>query len=140
MHLALQIYIIQVVLTRTTEKFNISNYEKLLWVVANEEEEEELFTLCLYRWISTWDNWPILDLTLDFSYLLILLSLWLSFFHIVIVNDVVVTCGSVLAEKLNLNYEEAERWIVNLVRTSKLDAKIDSKTGTVLMEPVQPNV
>ncbi|XP_027174830.1 eukaryotic translation initiation factor 3 subunit E [Coffea eugenioides] len=46
----------------------------------------------------------------------------------------------VLAEKLNLNYEEAERWIVNLIRTSKLDAKIDSKTGTVLMEPNQPNV
>lgn len=51
-----------------------------------------------------------------------------------------VTCDSVLAEKLNLNYEEAERWIVNLVRTSKLDAKIDSKTGTVIMEPNQPNV
>ena len=51
-----------------------------------------------------------------------------------------VNCGRVLAEKLNLNYEEAERWIVNLIRTSKLDAKIDSKTGTVLMEPNQPNV
>lgn len=46
----------------------------------------------------------------------------------------------VLAEKLNLNYEEAERWIVNLIRTSKLDAKIDSKTGTVSMEPNHPNV
>ncbi|PON38926.1 Eukaryotic translation initiation factor 3 subunit E [Trema orientale] len=46
----------------------------------------------------------------------------------------------VLAEKLNLNYEEAERWIVNLIRTSKLDAKIDSKTGTVVMEPNHPNV
>ncbi|KAL3533718.1 hypothetical protein ACH5RR_007239 [Cinchona calisaya] len=46
----------------------------------------------------------------------------------------------VLAGKLNLNYEEAERWIVNLIRTSKLDAKIDSKTGTVLMEPNHPNV
>lgn len=45
-----------------------------------------------------------------------------------------------LAEKLNLNIEEAERWIVNLIRTSKLDAKIDSKTGTVIMEPSQPNV
>ncbi|KAG7027648.1 Eukaryotic translation initiation factor 3 subunit E, partial [Cucurbita argyrosperma subsp. argyrosperma] len=47
---------------------------------------------------------------------------------------------SVLAEKLNLNYEEAERWIVNLVRTSKLDAKIDSKTGTVIMETNEPDV
>lgn len=46
----------------------------------------------------------------------------------------------VLAEKLNLNYEEAERWIVNLIRNSKLDAKIDSKTGTVVMEPNYPNV
>lgn len=46
----------------------------------------------------------------------------------------------VLAEKLNLNYEEAERWIVNLIRTSKLDAKIDTKTGTVVMEPNHPNV
>ncbi|XP_047323234.1 eukaryotic translation initiation factor 3 subunit E-like [Impatiens glandulifera] len=46
----------------------------------------------------------------------------------------------VLAEKLNLNYEDAERWIVNLIRTSKLDAKIDSMSGTVVMEPVHPNV
>ncbi|KAF3498674.1 hypothetical protein DY000_02052488 [Brassica cretica] len=47
---------------------------------------------------------------------------------------------AVLAEKLNLNYEEAERWIVNIIRTSKLDAKIDSESGTVIMEPTQPNV
>ncbi|KAJ7972179.1 Eukaryotic translation initiation factor 3 subunit E [Quillaja saponaria] len=46
----------------------------------------------------------------------------------------------VLAEKLNLNYEDAERWIVNLIRSSKLDAKIDSKSGTVSMEPNHPNV
>jgi translation initiation factor 3 subunit E len=46
----------------------------------------------------------------------------------------------VLAEKLNLNYEEAERWIVNLIRGSKLDAKIDSQTGTLTMEPNHPNV
>ncbi|XP_022866904.1 eukaryotic translation initiation factor 3 subunit E [Olea europaea var. sylvestris] len=37
----------------------------------------------------------------------------------------------VLAEKLNLNYDEAERWIVNLIKTSKLDAKIDSQTGII---------
>ncbi|KAG5063680.1 hypothetical protein JHK85_004863 [Glycine max] len=43
-------------------------------------------------------------------------------------------------EELNLNYEEAERWIVNLIRSSKLDAKIDSETGTVIMEPNHPNV
>ncbi|KAJ4830989.1 Eukaryotic translation initiation factor 3 subunit E [Turnera subulata] len=46
----------------------------------------------------------------------------------------------VLAEKLNLNYDEAERWIVDLIRTSKLDAKIDSESGTVIMEPNYPNV
>ncbi|KAF8398324.1 hypothetical protein HHK36_017251 [Tetracentron sinense] len=45
-----------------------------------------------------------------------------------------------LAEKLNLNYDEAERWIVNLVRNAKLDAKIDTKSGTVVMEPNHPNV
>jgi translation initiation factor 3 subunit E len=48
--------------------------------------------------------------------------------------------GRVLAEKLNLNFEEAERWIVNLIRNSKLDAKIDSESGTVIMEPNHPNV
>ncbi|XP_075512802.1 LOW QUALITY PROTEIN: eukaryotic translation initiation factor 3 subunit E-like [Primulina tabacum] len=46
----------------------------------------------------------------------------------------------VLAEKLNLNYEEAYRWIVNLIKTSKFVAKIDSKTGTFTMEPNFPNV
>ncbi|KAK3736286.1 hypothetical protein QZH41_020748, partial [Actinostola sp. cb2023] len=34
---------------------------------------------------------------------------------------------SMLAEKLNMTPEEAERWIVNLIRNAKLDAKIDSK-------------
>ncbi|KAC9722383.1 hypothetical protein E3N88_45345 [Mikania micrantha] len=46
----------------------------------------------------------------------------------------------VLAEKLNLNYDDAERWILNLIRTSKLDAKINTQTGTVVMEPNHPNV
>ncbi|PIA48328.1 hypothetical protein AQUCO_01400732v1 [Aquilegia coerulea] len=45
-----------------------------------------------------------------------------------------------LAEKLNMSYDEAERWIVNLVRNAKLDAKIDSKSGTVVMEPNHVNV
>lgn len=47
---------------------------------------------------------------------------------------------SVLAEKLNLEYDEAERWIVNLIRTSKLEAKIDSKLGMIVMEPNDTNV
>jgi len=35
--------------------------------------------------------------------------------------------NSMLAEKLNMTPEEAERWIVNLIRNARLDAKIDSK-------------
>ena len=34
---------------------------------------------------------------------------------------------SMLADKLNMTPEEAERWIVNLIRNARLDAKIDSK-------------
>ncbi|XXG41352.1 hypothetical protein AAC387_Pa01g1830 [Persea americana] len=45
-----------------------------------------------------------------------------------------------LAEKLDMSYDEAERWIVNLVRNAKLDAKIDSKSGTVIMGPNHLNV
>merc|ERR1719195_848302 len=40
---------------------------------------------------------------------------------------------SMLAEKLNMSTEEAERWIVNLIRNAKLDAKIDSQLGHVVM-------
>lgn len=47
---------------------------------------------------------------------------------------------SMLAEKLNMSYDEAERWIMNLVRNSKLDAKIDSVAGTVIMGTNLPNV
>jgi len=43
-------------------------------------------------------------------------------------NDAVVSVNcSMLAEKLNMAPEEAERWIVNLIRNAHLDAKIDSK-------------
>ncbi|XP_068662320.1 eukaryotic translation initiation factor 3 subunit E-like [Aristolochia californica] len=47
---------------------------------------------------------------------------------------------AMLSEKLNMGYDEAERWIVNLVRNAKLDAKIDSKSGTVVMGPNHLNV
>merc|ERR1712088_899312 len=40
---------------------------------------------------------------------------------------------SMLAEKINMNPNEAERWIVNLIRQAKLDAKIDSQQGHVVM-------
>ncbi|KAB0404427.1 hypothetical protein E2I00_009557 [Balaenoptera physalus] len=38
-----------------------------------------------------------------------------------------------LADKLNMTPEEAERWIVNLIRNARLDAMIDSKLGHVIM-------
>ncbi|XP_041757688.1 eukaryotic translation initiation factor 3 subunit E-B-like [Coregonus clupeaformis] len=34
---------------------------------------------------------------------------------------------SMLADKLNMTPEEAEQWIVNLIRDARLDGKIDSK-------------
>ncbi|KAG9509566.1 Eukaryotic translation initiation factor 3 subunit E, partial [Fragariocoptes setiger] len=40
---------------------------------------------------------------------------------------------SKLSEKLNMNEHDAERWIVNLIRNARLDAKIDSKNGHVVM-------
>jgi len=40
---------------------------------------------------------------------------------------------SMLADKLSMSPEDAEKWIVNLIRNAKLDAKIDSKQGTVVM-------
>jgi len=38
-----------------------------------------------------------------------------------------------LAEKLNMERDAAERWIVNLIRNARLDAKIDSQKGHVIM-------
>merc|ERR1719433_52698 len=38
-----------------------------------------------------------------------------------------------LAQKLNMESDDAERWIVNLIRNAKLDAKIDSQLGHVVM-------
>ncbi|KAL5456996.1 hypothetical protein EMCRGX_G034227 [Ephydatia muelleri] len=40
---------------------------------------------------------------------------------------------SMLATKLNMSPDSAERWIVNLIRNAKLDAKIDAKEGHVVM-------
>ena len=34
---------------------------------------------------------------------------------------------SMLAQKLNMQPDEAERWIVNLIRNVRLDAKIDAQ-------------
>ncbi len=35
--------------------------------------------------------------------------------------------SSMLAEKLNMSTDDAEKWIVNLIRNARLDAKIDAK-------------
>ena len=46
-----------------------------------------------------------------------------------------------LATKLNLSEDEAERWIVNLIRNARLDAKIDAKEVPLLyMSHVTPSV
>ncbi|PGH18922.1 eukaryotic translation initiation factor 3 subunit E [Polytolypa hystricis UAMH7299] len=38
-----------------------------------------------------------------------------------------------LSTRLGLNQDEGEKWIVNLIRDTRVDAKIDYKEGTVLM-------
>lgn len=50
-----------------------------------------------------------------------------------------ITIG-MLADKLNMKPNEAECWIVNLIRNARLDAKIDSKLGHVVMgtQPLSP--
>ncbi|CAH8628263.1 Eukaryotic translation initiation factor 3 subunit E, variant 2 [Schistosoma haematobium] len=40
---------------------------------------------------------------------------------------------SVLAEKLNMDVDDAEKWIVNLIRNARMDAKIDSQKGVIVM-------
>jgi hypothetical protein len=47
---------------------------------------------------------------------------------------------AMLAEKLNMDQEAAERWIVNLIRNAKLDAKIDSAAGHVIMGTQYPSI
>lgn len=38
-----------------------------------------------------------------------------------------------LSARLNLTQDEGEKWIVNLIRDTRVDAKIDTKEGTVVM-------
>jgi len=45
-----------------------------------------------------------------------------------------------LAQKLNMEPEAAEKWIVNLIRNAKLDARIDSQANTVIMGSQYPSV
>lgn len=39
-----------------------------------------------------------------------------------------------LAEKLGMEDQDTEKWVVNLIRNARLNAKIDSKAGTVVMQ------
>lgn len=45
-----------------------------------------------------------------------------------------------LAAKLKMDTERAERWIVDLIRTARLDAKIDSVSSCVVMRNQSPSV
>jgi translation initiation factor 3 subunit E len=45
-----------------------------------------------------------------------------------------------LAERLNMKQDEAELWIVNLIRNARLDAKIDSEKHHVIMGSTKPTV
>merc|ERR1719502_2294203 len=45
-----------------------------------------------------------------------------------------------IAEKLNMTPEEAELWIVKLIQSAKLDARIDSEKSRVVMSKAPPSV
>jgi translation initiation factor 3 subunit E len=47
---------------------------------------------------------------------------------------------AMMAKKLGKSMEESETWIVNLISTSKLDAKIDSAKNTVIVYSQVPSV
>eukprot|EP00033_Pygsuia_biforma_P000959 GCRY01001101.1.p1 GENE.GCRY01001101.1~~GCRY01001101.1.p1 ORF type:complete len:451 (+),score=54.91 GCRY01001101.1:110-1354(+) len=47
---------------------------------------------------------------------------------------------SMLAQRLNMESPQAEKWIVNLIRNAHFDAKIDSKNNVVLMGVKNENV
>merc|ERR1712156_844214 len=48
---------------------------------------------------------------------------------------------STIAEKLSMTQEDAELWIVELIRNARLHAKIDSENGNIIMgsEPEVPH-
>ncbi|VWU48465.1 eukaryotic translation initiation factor 3 subunit E, putative [Hepatocystis sp. ex Piliocolobus tephrosceles] len=45
-----------------------------------------------------------------------------------------------IADKVNLSKEDAEKWIVNLIRNAKLDAKIDSEKNCIQISTTMPNL
>jgi translation initiation factor 3 subunit E len=49
-------------------------------------------------------------------------------------------CSRSLAQKLELSEEEAEKWIVNLIRHSKVSAKIDSQSNQLHINNNFPSI
>ena len=47
--------------------------------------------------------------------------------------DCTLTPSRDLSTRLGLNQDEGEKWIVNLIRDTRVDAKIDYQDGTVVM-------
>ena len=47
---------------------------------------------------------------------------------------------SMLANKLNMDEYNAEKWVVNLIRNARMDAKIDSQANQVIMDVSVPSV
>ncbi|GMH39331.1 hypothetical protein BSKO_07229 [Bryopsis sp. KO-2023] len=45
-----------------------------------------------------------------------------------------------MSQKLDMDDDTAEKWVVNLIRNEKLDARVDSRAGTVVMRVQPPNV
>eukprot|EP00070_Physeter_catodon_P036386 XP_028343280.1 eukaryotic translation initiation factor 3 subunit E-like [Physeter catodon] len=45
-----------------------------------------------------------------------------------------------IAKKVNMSPEAAERWIVNLIRNARLEARIDSEKNRVQMTAAPPNL
>jgi len=45
-----------------------------------------------------------------------------------------------MSEKLGKTNDESERWIVNMIRNSKLDAKIDGAKNQVIVQSQVPSV
>merc|ERR1712232_718063 len=45
-----------------------------------------------------------------------------------------------IASRLNMQADEAELWIVKLIQNAKLDARIDSEKGIVVMSKAPTNV
>lgn len=62
-----------------------------------------------------------------------------SLFSVPQIHNFYFSSIEMLAEKLNMNINDAERWIVNLIKNARLDAKIDSKRGHVVMSDQATN-